>query len=72
MSCYNKKELEQMLEDVVNELDSSDSMILRHGPYGTPPAQLVRAVLDRKDVQIRMLEAGFVDLSALAEKGQEK
>lgn len=59
MSCWTKKELENMLEDVVNELDLSDSMIEQHGPFGTEPAKLVRLVLDRKDLEIRMLKQGF-------------
>ena len=59
MSCWSKPELEQMLEDVVNELDLSDSALARHGPLGTPPAELVRLVLQEKDKTIRMLESGF-------------
>lgn len=61
MSCHSKEELEQMLEDVVNELTLSDEMIARHGPLGTPPAELVREVLAQKDQTIRMLRRGFVD-----------
>lgn len=60
MSYWTKEELEQMLFDVVNELDLSDGMIETHGPLGTPPAQLVRLVLERKDLEIRMLRQGFV------------
>lgn len=60
MSCWNKQELENMLEDVVNELDLSDGMIERHGPSGTAPAELVRIVLDRKDLEIKALKQGFV------------
>lgn len=52
-----------MLEDVINVLDLSDSAIDEHGPFGTPPAQLVRLVLDQKDKIIRMLNAGMVDAS---------
>ena len=59
MSCWNKEQLENMLEDVINELDLSDGMIEIHGPLGTPPAELVRMVLDKKDRQIAMLKAGF-------------
>ena len=71
MSCWNKEQLEQMLEDVVNELDLSDSAIAENGPLGTPPAQLVRLVLDQKDATIRMLKAGFVDVSQQgAEEGR--
>lgn len=63
MSCWTKEELENMLEDVVNELNLSDAMIEKHGPLGTPPAELVRLVLERKDLEIRALKQGFVDLS---------
>jgi hypothetical protein len=61
MSCWNKEQLEQMLEDVINELDLSESAIAEHGPMGTPPAELVRLVLDQKDKEISMLKAGMVD-----------
>ena len=63
MSCWTKEELENMLEDVVNELELSDAMIEEHGPLGTPPSELVRLVLDQKDKQIRMLRAGFVEIT---------
>jgi hypothetical protein len=66
MSCWSKPELENMLEDVVNELDLSDGMIETHGPLGTPPAELVRLVLEQKDAQIRMLRAGFTEIKATA------
>jgi len=56
MSCWNKEELENMLEDVVNELDLSTLMIEKHGQEGTAPAKLVRLVLDQKDNEIRMLK----------------
>ena len=59
MSCWNKKELENMLEDVVNELDLSESAIEKHGPLGTPPAELVRLVLEQKDLQIEALKRGM-------------
>jgi hypothetical protein len=59
MSCWTKTELENMLEDVVNELDLSKSMIEKHGQLGTAPAELVRLVLEQKDKQIRMLKAGM-------------
>ena len=59
MSCWNKQELENMLEDVINELELSDSAIEKHGPLGTPPAELVRLVLDEKDLIIRGLKSGF-------------
>ena len=57
MSAHTKEELENMLEDVVNELDLSGSAIEKHGPTGTPPAELVRLVLDQKDREIRNLKA---------------
>ena len=60
MSCWSKPELENMLEDVVNELQLSDKMIEKHGPPGTAPAELVRLVLENKDMQIRALRQGFV------------
>jgi hypothetical protein len=63
VSAWTKKELESMLEDVVNELDLSEDMIAKHGPLATPPAELVRAVIDQKDRQIRMLQNGFVDVA---------
>ena len=62
MSCHSKKELEQMLEDVVNELDLSAIAIETHGPIGTPPAELVRLVLKEKDDRIQMLKLGYKDL----------
>ena len=64
MSCWNKQQLENMLEDVVNELNLSDGMIEKHGPLGTAPAELVRLVLERKDMQINALRQGFKDLSS--------
>ncbi len=60
MSCWTKPELENMLEDVVNELDLSDGMDEEHGPWGTPPAELVRLVLDQKDLQIAALKRGMI------------
>ena len=58
MSCWTKEQLESMLEDVVNELDLSESMIEKHGPFGTAPAELVKVVLEQKDRKIKMLERG--------------
>lgn len=60
MSCWTKEELENMLMDVVNELDLSDGMIEKHGPLGTAPSELVRLVLERKDMEIRALKQGFI------------
>ena len=62
MSCWNKEQLENMLEDVVNELDLSEAMIEKHGQEGTAPATLVRLVLEHKDKQIRILKAGLVQI----------
>lgn len=62
MSCHTKEQLENMLEDVVNVLCLSDSMIEEHGPHGTPPSELVRLVLERKDFEIRLLKQGFKDV----------
>ena len=63
MSCWTKPELENMLEDVVNVLNLSDEMIAKHGPCGTAPAELVRLVLEQKDLEILMLRRGFVAVS---------
>lgn len=62
MTCHTKEELERMLYDVVAELDLSDAMLEKHGPHGTEPAILVREVLAQKDMQIRMLRQGFVEI----------
>jgi len=59
MSCWTKKELENMLEDVVNELTLSEEMIEKHGQEGTAPAKLVRLVLEGKDKQIFILKREF-------------
>lgn len=59
MSRWNKKELEDMLEDVVTELDLSEVAIEKHGPLGTAPSELVRLVLEQKDLEIATLKRGF-------------
>lgn len=60
-SCEREvQKLRQMLYDVVGELDLSNEMIEEHGQLGTPAAELVRLVLERKDSEIRMLKAGMV------------
>ena len=59
MSCWNKKQLEDMLEDVVNELDLSEVAIEQHGPLGTAPSELVRLVLEQKNLQIAALKRGI-------------
>ena len=66
MSCYSKKELEDMLMNVVDELELSDSALEEHGPMGTPPAELVRLVLDQKDRQISLLKRGFVEIEQVS------
>ena len=48
-----------MLEDVINELDLSEEAIEKHGQAGTPPAELVRLVLEEKDKKIAYLKAGL-------------
>ena len=62
MSAHTKETLENMLEDVVNELDLSEGLIEKHGPFGTPPAELVRLILDQKDREIRYLRSGMIPL----------
>ena len=59
MSSWNKEQLEQMLFDVVDELNLSESAMEHHGPMATPPAELVRLVLDEKDRIIAGLKQGF-------------
>jgi len=59
MSCWNKEELENMLEDVVNELNLSEAMVEKHGSAGAVPAELVRIVLELKDLQIKALKQGL-------------
>ena len=66
MSCWNKEQLENMLQDVVNELDLSEDMIEKHGQHGTAPATLVRLVLEQKDRQIRMLKLGMVQIKSVS------
>jgi len=56
-------ELKSMLEDVVNELDLSDSAIEKHGPLGTAPSELVRLILEEKDRKINLLRAGFKEIT---------
>jgi len=72
MSCWSKEQLENMLEDVVNVLDLSDTAIETHGPMGTPPSELVRLVLAQKDATIRMLRAGMVDCTPNKEVSIER
>ena len=53
------EKLTNLLEDVVNELDLSGGAFDKHGPLGTPPAELVRLVLEEKDLRIAALKAGL-------------
>jgi hypothetical protein len=62
MSCWTKEQLENMLEDVINELELSETAIEHHGTLGTAPAVLVRIVLDQKDREIRMLKMGMTKI----------
>ena len=62
MTCYNKSELENLLEDVVNELDLSSAAMEYHGQHGTTPSKLVRLVLDEKDRIIRYLSNGMLEI----------
>ena len=64
MSCYTREQLKNMLEDVINELDLSEQMIEKYGQEGTPPAQLVRLILDQKDQTIKMLKMGMINAEA--------
>lgn len=68
MSCWSKEELENMLEDVVNELDLSESAIEKHGPIGTAPAELVRLVLAEKDLRIKALKSGMIGITGAIAK----
>jgi len=60
---YSKDDLRNLLEDVVNELNLSNSMIEKHSQTGTAPAELVRLVLEDKDRQIRAAQATVVNWS---------
>ena len=57
MKCKCEEYL-NMLEDVVNELDLSDRIIEIHRQLGAPPAELVRIVLEQKDMIISSLKSG--------------
>jgi hypothetical protein len=58
-----REDYRNMLEDVVNELNLSESMIEQHGQCGTAPAELVRLVLEQKDLQISALSRGMKMIS---------
>lgn len=72
MSKWNKEELENMLEDVVNELNLSESAIEKHGPLGTSPAELVRMILEEKDLRIMALERGVKVIDSSFKDSEEK
>lgn len=57
-----KEDLVNMLEDVVNQLALSEIMIEKHGPLGTPPAELVRLILEEKDLKINALKQEFAEI----------
>lgn len=59
MSSYTREELENMLEDVVNVLDLSEEMIKKHSLMGTHPADLVKEILEWKNLKISALRRGF-------------
>lgn len=59
MTCWNKKELEDMLSDVMEELYSSGS-IEDHDYEAITPVELLRLVLKRKDKQIQRLIAAMI------------
>lgn len=65
MTCWNKEELESMLEDVVSECwpHMTEGMGDKFGQDGTAPSEIVKAVLELKDFQIKALKAGFIHLS---------
>lgn len=56
---WTKPEMRSMLEDVVTVLDLSESMLEKHGPLATQPAELVRLVLEQKNREIKMLRANM-------------
>ncbi len=60
---WTNDEMRSMLEDVVTVLDLSEEMVFKHGQIGTPPAELVRIVLERKDREINMLRAGMSEIN---------
>jgi hypothetical protein len=53
------EDLTNMLEDVVNELPLTEIAVEHHGQMGTPPAELVRIIIEAKDETIARLKAGL-------------
>jgi len=51
--------LTNLLEDVVTELELSAEMVHEHGQWGAAPSELVRLVLEQKDLEITALKAGM-------------
>jgi len=68
MVCKKCEEYREMLSDVVNALDLSESAIQQHGPLGTPPAELVRLVLNEKDKKIALLKRGFIEIEGKSDE----
>ena len=56
MGCRQCDKYRGMLEDVISELDLSDSVINEHSALGTPPSYFVREILRIKDMEIAMLK----------------
>jgi len=57
-----KEQLKNMLEDVVNVLDLSNETIEKHSPLGTAPSELVKAVIEEKNLHIKALENGMIQI----------
>jgi len=53
MSCWNKEQLDNMLEDVVNEHDLSDLMIEEHGQKGIARLNLLDLCLNKKTSRLK-------------------
>lgn len=70
LDAYSYNDLRNMLNDVCNELDLSDDMLEKHGPVGTPVSELVRLVLDQKDLENSALKNGLklIDPGVLTKK----
>ena len=56
MKCEKCEKYRDMLFEVVDELSLSHGAIKKHGPMGTRPAELVKAVLRQKDLEIKGLK----------------
>jgi len=62
MNCKCEKYRNELLS-VVEALDLSGVAISKHGPLGTPPSELVRLVLEQKDLEIGALKHGLKKLT---------